>query len=158
HADGSHVGGDWLRNGDLGVYLDDELYVTGRIVDLVTIDGRNHYPQDIEATVAQASPTVRRGYAVAFSVPASELPESDTWDADATGERLVIVAERAAGAGRADSQPAIEAIGVAVAHRHGLSVFDVRFLPAGAIPRTTSGKLGRRACRSEYLSGTLDLH
>ncbi|MGH3563149.1 MAG: fatty acyl-AMP ligase [Mycobacterium sp.] len=158
HAEGSPMAGAWLRTGDLGMYLDGELFITGRIVDLVTIDGRNHYPQDIEATVAQASPTVRRGYAVAFSVPASELPESDTWDADATGERLVIVAERAAGAGRADSQPAIEAIGVAVAHRHGLSVFDVRFLPAGAIPRTTSGKLGRRACRSEYLSGTLDLH
>jgi fatty-acyl-CoA synthase len=155
HARGSPIGGTWLRTGDLGVYLDGELYITGRIVDLVTIDGRNHYPQDIEATTAEASPTVRRGYVVAFSVRASELPVSDTDDAS---QRLVIIAERAAGTGRADPQPAIEAIRSAVSHRHGLSVCDVRFLPAGAIPRTTSGKLARRACRAQYLSGGLGVH
>ena len=69
--------------------------------------------------------------------------------------RLVIVAERAAGTSRADPQPAIEAIRAAVSQRHGLTVADVRLLPAGAIPRTTSGKLARRACRAEYLDGTL---
>lgn len=147
HADGAPIGSSWLRTGDLGMYLDGELFVTGRIADIVTIEGRNYYPQDIEATVAQASPTVRQGYAVAFSIP----------DTIGAGDRLVIVAERAAGAGRADPRPAIEAIGEAVALRHGLPVFDVRFLPAGAIPRTTSGKLGRVACRSQYLSGTLGL-
>jgi fatty-acyl-CoA synthase len=152
HAAGSPSEGAWLRTGDLGMYLDGELYVTGRIADLVTIDGRSHYPHDIEATVSQASPTVRSGYVVACSVPAAELAESGAGD---TGERLIIVAERAAGAGRADPRPVIEAIGEAVAQRHGLPVFDVRLLPAGAIPRTTSGKLGRRACRSQYLSGVL---
>src|SRR6202011_2038966 len=101
------------------------------------------------------SPMVRRGYVAAFSVPANESPGSDTDDA---GERLVIIGERAAGTGRADPQPAIEAIRAAVSRRHGLSVSDVRFLPAGAIPRTTSGKLARRACRSEYLSGVLGVH
>ena len=65
----------------------------------------------------------------------------------------MIVAERAAGTSRDDPQPAIEAIRSAVSHRHGLAVTDVRFLPAGAIPRTTSGKLARRACRAQYLSG-----
>jgi len=144
HADGSTVDGTWLRTGDLGVYLDGELYVTGRIADLVTIDGRHHYPQDIEATAAEASPVVRRGYVTAFSVPAN----------DGT-QQLVIVAERAAGTSRVDPQPAIEAIGQAVAHRHRLRVGDVRLLPAGAIPRTTSGKLARRACRAQYLNGTL---
>jgi fatty-acyl-CoA synthase len=68
HADGSVVDGRWLRTGDLGVYLDGELYVTGRIADLLSIDGRHHYPQDIEATAAEASPVVRRGYATAFCV------------------------------------------------------------------------------------------
>jgi fatty-acyl-CoA synthase len=154
HADGSPTGGTWLRTGDLGVYLDGELYVTGRIADLVAIDGRTHYPQDIEATTAEASTTVRRGYVAAFSVPANELPGSDT---DDTSERLVVIAERAAGTGRGDPQPAIEAIRAAVSRRHGLSVSDVRFLPAGAIPRTTSGKLARRACRTQYLSGVLGL-
>jgi fatty-acyl-CoA synthase len=129
--------GDWLRTGDLGVYLDGELYVTGRIADLVTIDGASHYPQDIEATTAAASPMVRRGYVVAFTDD---------------GQRLLIVAERAAGTARHDPQPAIEAIRKAVSHKHGLSVFDVRFVPAGAIPRTTSGKLARWASRARYVS------
>jgi fatty-acyl-CoA synthase len=143
HAEGSTPARTWLRTGDLAVYLDGEIYVTGRIADLITIAGRNHYPQDIEATAAEASPMVRRGYVTAFAVPAN-------------GEdRLVVIAERAAGAGRGDPRPAIEAIQNAVSRRHGVAVSDVRFLPAGAIPRTTSGKLARRACRAEYLGGTL---
>jgi fatty-acyl-CoA synthase len=122
------------------VYLDDELYVTGRIADLVIIDGVNHYPHEIEATAAEASPMVRRGYVAAFS--------DDR-------HHLVIVAERAAGTARDDPQPAIEAIRSMVSRKHGLTVFDVRFVPAGAIPRTTSGKLARRACRARYLSGEI---
>jgi len=145
-TEGSAVKGAWLRTGDLGVYLDGELYVTGRIADLITIGGRNHYPQDIEATAASASPIVRRGYVTAFSVP------------NETGQGLVIIAERAAGTSRADPAPAIEAIRQAVSRRHGLTVADVRLLPAGAIPRTTSGKLARRACRAQYLSGALGGH
>jgi fatty-acyl-CoA synthase len=146
YAEGSAVDRAWLRTGDLGVYLDGELYVTGRIADLVSIDGRGHYPQDIEATAAEASPVVRRGYATAFSVPASD-----------GGQQLVIVAERAAGTSRVDPRPAIDAIRQAVSHRHHLNVSDVRLLPAGAIPRTTSGKLARRACRAEYLNGALGI-
>ena len=80
----------------------------------------------------------------AFSVPA----DSDRGDSGDAGRRLVIIAERAAGTSRADPQPAIEAIEAAVSRRHGLTVSDVRFLPAGAIPRTTSGKLARQACRA----------
>src|SRR3954447_18843942 len=130
--------GDWLRTGDLGVYLNGELYVTGRIADLVTIDGVNHYPQDIEATAAEASPMVRRGYVAAFT--------------DAR-DRLVIIAERAAGTARDDPQPAMDAIRTMVSQKHGLAVFDVHFVPAGAIARTTSGKLARWACRARYASG-----
>jgi fatty-acyl-CoA synthase len=141
HADGARVDRNWLRTGDFGVYLGGELYITGRIADLVTIDGRDHYPQHIEATAAEASPMVRRGYAVAFTVPAP------------TGEELVIVAERAAGTNRADPQEAVQAIRSAVSRRHGLSLNDVRLVPAGSIPRTTSGKLARRACRAGYLAG-----
>ena len=150
HAHGAPVASEWLRTGDLGVYLDGELYVPGRVADLVIIDGANHYPQDIEATTAEASPMVRRGYVAAFSVSANELTDSD---ADDDSKRLVIIAERAAGTGRDDPQPAVEAIRKMVSHKHGLTVFDIRFLPAGAIPRTTSGKLARRACRARYLSG-----
>lgn len=143
HAAGSSIDGAWLRTGDLGLYLDGELYVTGRIADLITIEGRHHYPQDIEATVAEASPLVRRGYVTAFTA------------ADAGGERLVIIAERASGTSRADPQPAVEAIQETVYRRHGVPVADVRFMPAGGIPRTTSGKLARLACRNQYLGQTL---
>ena len=141
HADGVPVAGSWLRTGDLGVYLDGELYVTGRTADLVVVDGVTRYPQDIEATAAEASPMARRGYVAAFTV------------ADGDDQRLVIVTERAAGTGRGDPQTAIDAIRRMVMQKHGLTVSDVRFVPAGSIPRTTSGKLARRACRARYLDG-----
>ncbi|MDV3126413.1 fatty acyl-AMP ligase [Mycobacterium sp. 21AC1] len=144
HAAGSSLDGAWLRTGDLGLYFDGELYVTGRIADLITIDGRDHYPQDIEATVADASPLVRRGYVTAFTASAG----------DPGREHVVIIAERASGTSRADPQPAIEAIHEAVTRRHGVPVTEVRFMPAGGIPRTTSGKLARLACRDQYLSQT----
>jgi fatty-acyl-CoA synthase len=85
----------------------------------------------------------------AFSVPAEGNPGAD---------ELVVVAERAAGTSREDPRPAIEAIYEAVSRRHGLTVSDARLLPAGAIPRTTSGKLARRACRADYLGGDLGAH
>jgi acyl-CoA synthetase (AMP-forming)/AMP-acid ligase II len=140
HAEGSAAGGLWLRTGDLGVYLDGELYVTGRIKDLVIVDGRNHYPQDLETTASEASTAVRSGFVAAFSVPGD------------VGERLVIVAERAPGAGRADVEPVANAIRAAISRRHALPVAEVKLVAAGAIPRTTSGKLARRACRAEYLA------
>jgi fatty-acyl-CoA synthase len=69
------------------------------------------------------------------------------------GGDLAIVAERAAGTARVDPGPAIDAIRKMVSHKHGLTVSDVRFMPAGAVPRTTSGKLARWACRARYLNG-----
>ncbi|KLO30845.1 fatty-acid--CoA ligase [Mycolicibacter heraklionensis] len=146
HAGSTPADGAWLRTGDLGFYLDGELYVTGRTVDLMVLGGRGHYPQDIEATVAAASPMVRAGYVVAFAAPA-----------DTTGQ-LVIVAERATGTGRQDPAPAVAAIRAEVQRVHGVNAVDVRFVPAGAIPRTTSGKLGRIACREQYVAGTLGVH
>jgi len=72
-----------------------------------------------------------------------------------TAPDLVVVAERAPGTARADARPAIEAIRTAVFRRHRIEPADVVLVPAGAIPRTTSGKLARRACRAEYLDGSL---
>ena len=133
----------WLRTGDLGVYLDNELYITGRIKDLVIVDGRNHYPQDIEATVAESSPAVRAGFVAVFSVPGDGR------------EEVVVVAERAPGAGRAEAAPIREAIRAAVSRRHAVPIKDIKLVAAGVIPRTTSGKLARQACRANYLDGTL---
>ena len=146
-AHGVDSDADWLRTGDLGMFVDGELYVAGRIVDLLRIDGRSVYPQDIESTVSDASTLVRRGYVAAFTVPGS----GDTED-------LVIIAERATGTSRSDQAAAIAAISAAVSRRYGLTPADIRILPAGAIPRTTSGKLARRACRTDYLGGFLKGH
>ncbi|APE14939.1 fatty-acid--CoA ligase [Mycobacterium sp. WY10] len=152
HAEGVPDDANWLRTGDLGFYRGGELYVTGRLADIVTIDGRTLYPHDIEKTVADSSPIVRRGYVAAFCVPANQIAGATTQD---TGDQLVVIAERAAGTSRSDPTAAIEAIRSAVSQRHGIAAADVRLLPAGAIPRTTSGKLARRACRAEYLSGVM---
>ncbi len=143
HAQGSADSALWLRTGDLGVYLDGELYITGRMKDLIIVDGRNHYPQDIEATAAGASSAVRAGFVAAFSVPGVER------------EEVVIVAERAPGAGRAEAAPIQEAIRAEVSRRHAVPVRDVKLVAAGVIPRTSSGKLARRACRAGYLDDTL---
>jgi len=155
HAEGAKADATWLRTGDLGVYIDGDLYITGRIKDMVIVDGRNHYPQDIEATVGEASEGIRHGFVAAFSVPARELPNGSPTD---TSEKLVIVAERGPGAGRADPQPIVDAVRRAVSRKHAINVYDVRLVAAGVIPRTTSGKLARRACRAEYLDGTLSTH
>ena len=155
HAEGVPPEATWFRTGDMGVYLDGELFITGRIKDLVIVDGRNHYPQDIEATAAEASDAVRAGFVAAFSVSAQELPAAAGGTGTGSGERLVIVAERAPGAGRAEPGPVVEAIRAAVSRRHALPIADVQMVAAGAIPRTTSGKLARRACRAEYLAGVL---
>jgi acyl-CoA synthetase (AMP-forming)/AMP-acid ligase II len=149
HAVGAADNGCWLATGDLGVYVDGELYLTGRIKDLIIVDGRNHYPVDIETTVSDSSPAIRTGYVAAFSVPADVLASPD----GGSGEQLVIIAERAAGAGRTDLGSVADTVRAAISRNHQVRVADVRLVAAGTIPRTTSGKLARRACRAEYLAG-----
>lgn len=163
HADGADDDGLWVRTGDYGAYHDGDLYITGRVKDLVIIDGRNHYPQDLEYSAQEASKALRTGYVAAFSVPANQLPDEVfenahaglKRDPDDSSEQLVIVAERAPGAHKLDVAPIADDIRAAVAVRHGVTVRDVLLTPAGAIPRTSSGKIGRRACRSAYLDGSL---
>ena len=149
HAEGVPDNGCWLATGDLGVHLDGELYVTGRIKDLIIIDGRNHYPHDVETTVGLASPAVRTGYVAAFSVPAETFESTG----GSSGEQLVIVAERAAGVKRGDQDPVATVVRAAVSREHQVRVADFLLVAAGTIPRTTSGKLARNACRAEYLAG-----
>ncbi|CAJ1578600.1 long-chain-fatty-acid--AMP ligase FadD32 [[Mycobacterium] wendilense] len=163
HAEGAADDATWVRTGDYGAYYDGELFITGRVKDLVIIDGRNHYPQDLEYSAQEASKALRTGYVAAFSVPANQLPDEVfenahsglKRDADDTSEQLVIVAERAPGAHKLDIGPITDDIRAAIAVRHGVTVRDVLLTAAGAIPRTSSGKIGRRACRAAYLDGTL---
>lgn len=163
HAEGAPDDATWVRTGDLGAYHNGELYITGRTKDLVIIDGRNHYPQDLEYSAQEATKALRTGFVAAFSVPANQLPDEVfenahaglKRDPDDTSEQLVIVGERAPGAHKLDMGPIADDIRAAIAVRHGVTVRDVLLTAAGAIPRTSSGKIGRRACRSAYLDGTL---
>jgi fatty acid CoA ligase FadD32 len=163
HAEGAADDATWVRTGDLGAFHDGELYITGRVKDLVIIDGRNHYPQDLEYSAQESTKAVRTGFVAAFSVPANQLPDEVfdnahaglKRDASDTSEQLVIVAERAPGSHKMELGPVADDIRAAIAVRHGVTVRDVLLTPAGAIPRTSSGKIGRRACRSAYLDGSL---
>jgi fatty acid CoA ligase FadD32 len=162
-AEGVADDATWVRTGDYGTYYNDHLYITGRVKDLVIVDGRNHYPQDLEYSAQEASRALRTGYVAAFSVPTNQLPPEVfenphaglKYDADDSSEQLVIVAERAAGAHKLDYQPIADDIRAAIAVRHGVTVRDVLLVTAGTVPRTSSGKIGRRACRAAYIDGTL---
>ncbi|MDI6105197.1 fatty acyl-AMP ligase [Actinoplanes sp. NEAU-A12] len=132
--------GPWLRTGDLGVRHDGELYVTGRLKDLMIVAGRNHYPQDVEETTAGACGVL--GRVAAFTVPVEEH------------EGVVVVAERSRSAGAADWRPdeITRTVRRAVWRRHDLALHDVVLVEPGSIPRTTSGKVSRTACRDQYLA------
>lgn len=163
HANGTAEGADWMRTGDYGVYIDGQLFITGRVKDLIIVDGRNHYPQDVEYSVQEASKSIRPGFAAAFAVPLNQMPDAVfelagsglVKDREDASEQLVVVAERAPGAGKADPGPIADAVRAAVSARHGVTVRDVLMVPAGSIPRTSSGKIARRACKAAYIEGTL---
>jgi fatty acid CoA ligase FadD32 len=163
HAEGAADDGTWVRTGDFGTYHNGDLYITGRVKDLVIVDGRNHYPQDLEYSAQEASRALRAGYVAAFSVPLNQLPAAVfanphaglKYDPDDTSEQLVIVGERATGAHKLDYQPIADDIRTAIAVRHGVTVRDVLLVSAGSVPRTSSGKIGRRACRTAYIDGSL---
>ncbi|WP_067539793.1 long-chain-fatty-acid--AMP ligase FadD32 [Nocardia crassostreae] len=156
HAEGAEPDANWMRTGDFGAYLDGELYITGRVKDLVIVDGRNHYPQDLEYSAQESSTALRPGFVAAFSVSSDEMP-ADVFDRgiDTGTEQLVIVAERGTGAAKLDPEPITETVRAAIAKRHGVTVRDLLLVPAGSIPRTSSGKIARRACKAAYVEGTL---
>ncbi|NUP39557.1 MAG: fatty acyl-AMP ligase [Streptomyces sp.] len=135
--------GGWLRTGDLGTMLDGQLVVTGRLKDLIVVDGRNHYPQDVEATAQDAHPAVRRDRLAAFGVPGG------------AGERVVVVAEhvRATSLAEIDVPALTRAVRAAVSDRHGLRLAEVLLVAPGVVPRTSSGKVSRALTRQRYLEG-----
>ncbi|WP_329238292.1 fatty acyl-AMP ligase [Streptomyces canus] len=132
-----------LRTGDLGTVLEGQLIVTGRLKDLIVVDGRNHYPQDLEATVQDTHPAVRRDRLAAFGV------------AGGSGERVVVVAEhtRTTSLAEIDVPALVRAVRAAVSGRHGVRLADVLLVPPGTVPRTSSGKVSRALTRERYLAG-----
>ncbi|HHK43101.1 MAG TPA: aminotransferase class I/II-fold pyridoxal phosphate-dependent enzyme, partial [Planctomycetaceae bacterium] len=133
---------DYLRTGDLGFFHQGELFVTGRLKDLIIVRGVNRYPQDIELTVEEADSRIQAGAAAAIVVEAEDR------------ERLVIVAE-VERKRRPDWSDTIEAIRKAVVAEHELPPDAVILVQFGSIPKTSSGKIQRSGCREEFLSGKL---
>lgn len=138
--------GPFLRTGDLGFVRDGELFVTGRIKDLIIIKGQNHYPQDIEFTVAESHPTLKAGGGAAFSV-----------DIKGT-EKLVIVQEvERSYLRKLNAEEVIQSIRQAVTAEHSLQPFATVLIKTGSIPKTSSGKVRRHACKQEFLAGNLNI-
>jgi fatty acid CoA ligase FadD21 len=131
--------GPWLRTGDLGFIYEGELFIVGRIKDLLIIRGRNHYPEDIEATVQE----ITRGRVAAISVPVNSTEQLVTIvelkkRSDANGDATRWLSEL-----KSD-------VTSAISNAYGLSIGDLVLVEAGSIPTTTSGKIRRAACVEQY--------
>jgi len=135
--------GPFLRTGDLGFLRDGQLYVTGRMKDLLIIRGRNYYPDDIEQSVLGAHPALRLGCCVAVAID------------DGESERLVIVQEVEPRLREFDSSAALQAIHRAITTQHEVEIDSILLVKAGEIPKTSSGKPRRAACRDRQLAGEL---
>jgi acyl-CoA synthetase (AMP-forming)/AMP-acid ligase II len=140
-----HGTGDkpWLRTGDLGAIHEGRLLVSGRLKDLLIVNGRNHYPQDVEETIRAALGAYRNERIAVFSVPGER------------GEQVVAVAERRRdqtpqGAERAELDGAVRS---RVAIVHGLRLERLVLVPPATVPRTSSGKVARGECRTAFLHG-----
>ncbi len=133
----------YLRTGDLGYWSDGELRISGRRKDLIIVRGANYYAHDVEATAERSHAALRAASGAAFGVESED------------GEQVVLVQELEPR--RYDeAAEAVAAVREEIAARHGLDLAAVVLLPAGAIPKTTSGKVRRQACREAYLAGTLE--
>jgi acyl transferase domain-containing protein/acyl-CoA synthetase (AMP-forming)/AMP-acid ligase II/acyl carrier protein len=137
--------GSFLRTGDLGFFKDGELFVTGRLKDLIIIRGLNHYPQDIEATVERSHPALRPNSGAAFGVDVNNE------------ERLVVVQEvERSHLRQLNIDEVVGAIRQVVAKDHQLDVYAVLLLKPGGILKTSSGKIKRYSCRASFLAGSLN--
>jgi len=138
--------GPFLRTGDLGYWSDNQLYITGRLNDLIIIRGRNHYPQDLEQSAGASHQSLNPFGAASFTVP--NPAENDV--------RLVIVHELNRRHERGlDVAEVTQAVRRAIAERHELDLYSVVLVRALSLPRTSSGKIQRFLCRDQFLRGHL---
>jgi acyl transferase domain-containing protein/acyl-CoA synthetase (AMP-forming)/AMP-acid ligase II/acyl carrier protein len=138
--------GPYLRTGDLGFLRGGELFVTGRIKDLIIIRGRNVYPQDVEHAVGECHSALQPDACAAFSVDAEE------------GEALAVIAEiKRSERHRVNADEILQAIRSAVSERFDLALHSIGLVGPNKVPKTSSGKVMRSACRQRYLAGEFAL-
>ncbi len=138
--------GPFLRTGDLGFIHAGQLFVTGRLKDLIIIRGLNHYPQDIERTVERSHEALRAGGGAAFAVEVGDE------------ERLVVVQEvERRYIRKLDAEEVIGAIRQSVSREHGIQAYAVLLLKTSSLPKTTSGKVQRHLCREHFVQGSLNV-
>jgi long chain fatty acid CoA FadD26 len=134
--------GPWLRTGDLGVISDDDLFIIGRIKDVLIVDGRNHYPDDIEATIQE----ITGGRVAAISV-----------SNDRSEQVVAIIELKKRGSSEADMLDRLQTLKrqvmSAISKAHGLPLADLVLVAPGSIPSTTSGKVRRSTCAERYQQG-----
>ncbi len=136
--------GHFLRTGDLGFVRDGELFLTGRLKDVILSRGRNHYPQDIELTVEQCHPSLRSGCGAAFSVLVHD-------------EERVVVVQEIEPRHSPELQPLIASIREAISEEHEIAAHAIVLVKAGTVPKTSSGKIQRRACRKLFIESGLEI-
>jgi 8-amino-7-oxononanoate synthase len=136
--------GPFMRTGDLGFMLDGELFITGRLKDLIIVRGVNYYPQDIEWTMQRSNPRLRADCGAAFVV------EKD-------GREEFVVVQEVERHKRSNFDEVFDSIRKAIAREHDLTPDAIVLLRAGSIPKTSSNKIQRHACRDGYLASTLDV-
>jgi acyl-CoA synthetase (AMP-forming)/AMP-acid ligase II len=142
---GAQLGGHpqtYLRTGDLGMFDKQRLIVVGRLKDMMILDGRNVYPEDVEYTVANSHVALRDVRVAAFSV-----------DGEASARLVVVIGLGTQTARSLDKDLAVREIRRALADEHELTPLDLRFVKLSTIPQTPSGKTQRWQCRARYLAG-----
>jgi acyl-CoA synthetase (AMP-forming)/AMP-acid ligase II len=159
--------GPWLRSGDLGSMIDGELFVVGRIKDVLIVRGMKHFPQDLELTAERQHDAIRPGCTAAFAVEGPDGGPQIVVASEVDPRRLVeermsrvLLFSQASDASLTpDARNAVVAVTRAVRHgiatEHGIQLHGVALLPPGRIPKTTSGKIRRHACADGWLEGSL---
>jgi len=140
--DAASGGATFLRTGDLGFTIDGELFVMGRLKDLIILRGINHYPEDIEGTALTSHPQLRPTGGAAFCV-------------DQDGEERLVIVHEVQAARELPVQEMESAMRRAIAEEHELAVHEIVFVAPATLPRTSSGKLRRRSIASSYVDGSL---
>ena len=143
HARRSDTGeGPFLRTGDLGFVHDSQLYITGRVDDLIIVRGLNHHPQDIEATARACHPLLEAGLGAAFAI-------------DEDGAQRLVLVHEVERDGSNDLAPVLDAVRAAVLDEHGLALDAVVLIRCGTIAKTSSGKVQRHASRAAFIADQL---